>query len=426
MSVPYSRQSAGKATPIVLCVIGCLSIVAPLLTSGSRLFQVVPVYLGIILISILVTFGYSLKTAWGLHADYSFGEGLRRTCAPSTLLIECGEGQVFDNNSYAEACNIAYMYCLSMAFVIVTLNALLVGILKYQGFNTGFVPIYGLLILLVAGLTNLVLAVKSSYDFYQRLKPASGDIPLSNDLSPPNNPKLTVAALIWYPIAIGVVAYISQNNLTSPRFFDNISLLFKYAGLAYIALVVLAGFGRVFGPLSTLMQIIVNYSENAYNLTQGLNTPDNWANTAFNEYFINNYRDYEGTNNLIGIRQKLTAPDSRVYKYLNVATPVTKTSANAVHAAHAGSGPFTVAMDETAYDAYQSLRGKGIEMGDYITEIWKRVTYPLYLLVFIALVIPFHQLFKDYAYYLGNSMILTVVALVLMLAVYSVKISLAN
>lgn len=422
MAVPYAKQQNGPGV-LLLILLGFLNILAPLVSRHSVLMQAVPVYLCLLLICILITFGCALSTARGVQTDYAFGEGLRRACSGSNLLIETGEGQVFDSKSYGSAYNIAYYYTVSMLVAIITINALFIGILKYQGLTSGWWwPIVS--VVAVAGFTNLGVAVTSQYDYYKRLQPfsastQSGFLSESYDTRPPDYPKLKLLTVIWYSFVITCVWYVSSNNFRDPHRKEDLVALFRYTGLTYLAIILLTIFANVFGPLSSLLKSISEYSTAAATLSEGIISPTNLANTPFLEYFMNNLRDYEGIGNPVGVRAKLIGSDSMAFKYLNVSTPVIPSPAPT----HTGA-PFAVALDADAYAAYQRIRS--ISMAEPVTTTSTWVIYYVYALAFLVLIVPFHKLFSGYSEYLGNGMLITVTGLVFTLAVYSIVSAATN
>jgi hypothetical protein len=422
MAVPYTKQQNGHMVLLVI-LFGCLNILAPLVSSHSVLMQAVPVYLGLLLICILITFGCAVTTARGVQTDYAFGEGLRRACRGSNLLIETGEGQVFDSKSYGSAYNIAYYYTVSMLVAIITINALFIGILKYQDLTGGlwFLIVGGVAI---TGFVNLAVAVTSQYDYYKRLhlfseSTQSDFLSESYDTRPPDYPKLKLLALIWYLFVVTCVWYVSSNNFRDPHRKEDLAVLFRYTGLTYLAIILLAIFANTFGPLSSLLKSISEYSTAASSLSEGIISPTNVAKTPLLEYFMNNLRDYEGIGNPIGVRAKLIGSDSMAFKYLNVSTSVVPAPAPT----HTGA-PFAVALDADAYAAYQRIRS--ISMAEPVTTTSTWVMYQVYALAFMVLSVPFHKLFSIYSEYLGNGMLITVSGLIFTLVVYSIVSAATN
>ena len=189
--------------------------------------------------------------------------------------------------------------------------------------------------------------------------------------------------------------------------------------MTYLAIIILAIFGSAFGPLSSLLYRISEYSNAAAALSQGINTPANWSSTPLLEYFMNNLRDYEGIDNPIGVRAKLI--DSMAFKYLNVSTPVVPAPTPTPTPARAS---FAVALDTAAYAAYQRLRG--ISIAESVTATSTRIIYLVYMIILLVLFVPYHKLFEGYAKHLGVGMVLTLTGLVFTLAVYSIIGALTN
>ena len=421
--------------PVFLFTVGTLIVIFPVMKriSGQFLaefltkFRWFPITFGFAAVSTLLTLLLAMNTTARLQADYTLGEGLKRACQSSrsgNLIAETGEAQVFEKNSYVNTYQIGIVSTIGVVLSIVTLNGLLMRILSISigTLDYGALAIY--VMTFIVGFI-FMLAFIITHSAYK--PPSSKDKPyFKEDPTIVNEgekiPKFMSMLCVWYFLAGLGSWYASKQQLGDPRQTD-LPTLFKYFGMSYFLLIILAAFkSRVLDSLSSLVQKIADYSNNAYVLTQALSAqltrndkllaaPGEVAH-MFNQYFINNYREATNTKQQTGILQDLT-PEA--FKYLNVTTKVNKLIKGAPPAV--ANEPLNIVLDDASYDAYQKLRG--ISMGDDIADAHRHTAQMVYAFVIVLLVIPFHKFYMSSPELLGKGLIGTVGAFVALMAAYS-------
>jgi len=426
--------------PVFLFTVGSLIVIFPVIkrVSGQFLaefltkFRWFPITFGFAAVSTLLTLLFAMKTTTDLQADYSLGEGLKRACQGGSgggnLIAETGEAQVFENNSYVNTYQIGIVSTIGVVLSIVTLNGLLMRILSISigTLDYGALAIYvmtfifGFMFMLAFIITHSAYKPPSSKD-KPYFKPDPTTVNEGEKI-----PKLMSMLCVWYFLAGLGSWYASKEQLGDPRQTD-LPTLFKYFGMSYFLLVILAAFKtRVLDSLNSLVQKIADYSNNAYVLTQALKTTLTANASApgevaymFNEYFINNYREATNTKQQTGILQDL-APEA--FKYINVTTKVNKPTEGAAPAV--ANTPLNIVLDDTSYYAYQGIRR--LAMRDDIADAHRHAAQIVYAFVLVFLAIPFHKFYTSSPELLGKGLVGTVGVFVALMAAYSFVPMLTN
>jgi hypothetical protein len=270
-----------------------------------------------LLIAVLLPVSQAYKTMYNVNTDYEVGKRLTAACQGfgTPMVIETGEGQVYENKSYEGIYRTTTYFGVLMVASLLIINLLFV--IALSSCKDGPMRLYALgagIVVVAAGCLSIVNAINTNTNLYESMMPPNYFTDAQyNVLYPDTNFKADVFINLWYIIASFLILYIIRENIVDIKRTDYLQNVFKYIIIIDIILILCTVFAyRVLQPMCVVLQQVCDFSHAAYKITDVVNKWDDKKqqqkqNVENNMYAYNDSLD-------------TTAGFQEAFKYLNVST----------------------------------------------------------------------------------------------------------